>query len=113
MKGGAVMRRFIVAFAVLLVLCAALCTGMATVPSVNLSILSATDLNQLQKDVQSEIKLHHETNSKTEEAVKKAVESVTEEYYRQKDISISWAWYGWEYDYKRDKDFFTFNTHLD
>lgn len=107
------MRRFIVAFAVLLVLCAALCTGMATVPSVNLSILSATDLNQLQKDVQSEIKLHHETNSKTEEAVKKAVESVTEEYYRQKDISISWAWYGWEYDYKRDKDFFTFNTHLD
>lgn len=107
------MRRYIVAFIVLLVLCALMCAGLAAVPSVDLSVMSASDLKQLQKDVQAEIKLHHEMNSTTENDVKKVAESVTEEYYRQKGISISWAWHGWEYDYKRDKDFFTFNTHLD
>ena len=107
------MRRLAVALALILVLCFALCAGLAAVPSVDLSVMSASDLKQLQKDVQAEIKLHHEMNSNTEEAVKKAVESVTEEYYRQQGVSVSWAWYGWEYDYKRDKDFFTFNTHLD
>lgn len=107
------MRQFIVAFTVLLVLCLALCASLAAVPSLNLFVMSASDLKQLQKDIQTEIKAHHEMNSTTENAVKDTVESVTEKYYQQKGISISWAWHSWEYDYKRDKDFFSFKTHLD
>lgn len=107
------MRRLVAVLAVLVLLCAVVCVGLAEIPNIDLSVMSAVDLKQLQGDIVSENMLHHEMNSITESAVKKAAESVTEDYYRQKGIKISWAWHGWEYDYKRDKDFFTFATHLD
>ena len=107
------MRRLVALLAVLVLLCTAVCVSLAEVPDIDLSVMSAADLKQLQGNIASEIMLHHEMNSTTESAVKKAAESVAEEYYRQKGIKISWAWHGWEYDYKREKDFFTFSTHLD
>ena len=107
------MRRFFVALVIVLMLTITVYISLAEIPNIDLSVVSATDLKQLQQDITSENKLHHEMNSSTEAAVKKAAESATEEYYRQKGIKISWAWHGWEYDYKRDKDFFTFATHLD
>lgn len=106
------MRRLVIAL-VAFVLCAVVCAGLAEIPELDLSRMSAANLNQLQKDIEAENRLHHEMNSQTESGVKKAAESAVEAYYRDQGITVSWAWHGWEYQYQRDKDFFTFATHLD
>ena len=88
-------------------------TALADIPAVDLSTLSLDELNLLRTDINTEIKSHHETDSKVEERVLNAVKLVTERYYSEKGIKISWAWHSWEYTYSRNGDNLTLSTHLD
>ena len=88
-------------------------TALADIPAVDLSVLSLEELNLLQTDINTEIKAHHETDSRVEESVLNAVKLVTERYYSEKGIKISWAWHSWEYTYSRNGDYLTLSTHLD
>lgn len=97
-----------------LILCLCLSfAGHAEIPSVDLSTFSLEELNQVKADIASETKLHHETSAKVQEDVLKTVKAATEQYYSEKGITVSWAWYDWEYKYTRNFDFFTLTTHLD
>ena len=102
----------ILVFTLVLCLCVPLVVS-AEIPSVDLSTFSLEELNQIKSDISAESKLHHETNSKVEDGIQNAVKAMTEQYYSEKGITVSWAWYGWEYNYSRNFDFFTFSTHLD
>ena len=96
------------------ILCLCLiCTGYAEVPSVDLSTFSLAELTQFQADIRAENRLHHETDAEVEAGVLEAVKAVTEDYYAAQGITVSWAWYGWEYSYSRNYDFLTFSSHLD
>ena len=53
-------------------------TALADIPAVDLSTLSLDELNLLRTDINTEIKAHHETDSKVEERVLNAVKLVTE-----------------------------------
>lgn len=103
---------FILVFTLVLCFCLPF-GGNAEIPSIDLTTFSLEELNQIKSDISAENKLHHETNSKVEEDVLNTVKAITEQYYSEKGITISWAWYGWEYSYSRNFDFFTFSSHLD
>lgn len=108
------MRKVLSILTFTLVLCLWLpLAGNAEAPNVDLTTFSLEELNQIKADISAEYKLHHEINSKIEEGVLKAVKSMTEQYFSQMRITVSWAWYSWEYNYTRDHDFFTLSTHLD
>ena len=87
--------------------------GFAELPNVNLSMLPLSTLQGLQDDISTEIRQHHTMISRIEEAILQAVKTATEAYYADQGITVSWAWFGWEYQYAREKDFFTFHSHLD
>lgn len=80
---------------------------------INLSILSLDELNQLKKDIDTENDLHYRTNGKMEDAIYKIVKQEVENYYSVKGCTISWPWFGWDYHYSREKDLFSFSSHVD
>ena len=81
----------ILVFTLILCLCVPLVVS-AEIPSVDLSTFSLEELNQIKSDISAESKLHHETSSKVQEDVLKAVKAATEQIYSEKGITVSWAW---------------------
>ena len=79
----------------------------------DLSDYSVTELHLLESEIEREKTLHHTVSDSVREAVLRTVQTVTEELYAQRGITVSWAWYDWEYEYSRDGDFLTFASHLD
>ena len=99
------MRKTLLVVAMMLVVCIGWCFfAVAEDPQVDLSVLSLAELNQIKSDIAVENNLHHETNSIVEDAVLNVVKAETEKYYSERGITVSWAWYGWEYNYSRNMD---------
>ena len=84
----------------------------AEIPKTDLSLCTAEELNQIRADIDTENQIHHTVNSTVEDEVLRAVKAGAEEYYQAKGITVSWAWYDWEYSYTRDVDLLTCSTHL-
>jgi len=107
-------RRFPAVITMIVTVCLAIFSaGVAEKIDPDLSTLSLSALTQLKTDIATEIRQHHTIISRIEEAVLGTVQKTTEEYYAAQGITVSWAWYGWEYQYAREKDVFTFHSHLD
>ena len=108
------MRRIITAFFCVLVLCfAAWHVSLAEIPDLRLSVTTLADLNQLKEDIAAERELHYALDDETKAAFRQAAKEIIEREYMSKYQSkVEWAWYDWEYEYTRDKDFYTFRTHL-
>lgn len=103
--------RAIVLLLLLFVISASMC--LAEVPELCLSTFSLSELNQLKKDIETEQKLHHNVTSTIENKLLKIVKDEVSKVYAAKGIEISWPWAGWNYDYNRNKDFFTLTTHTE
>lgn len=75
--------------------------------------MQVADLTALRSDIYAEYNLHHSVSSAQEDEILTIVKKETANYYYNKKIDISWAWYGSEYKYTRDMDYFTLDTHID
>lgn len=107
------MRQLIMTCTVVLILCIlTVCTGLAEIPEADFSQTSLSVLNQLLEDIASERSLHYEMDDEMKEEVNKAAKTAFGRYYAYKH-SITWAWHDWEYEYQRDRDLFTFKSHVD
>lgn len=108
------MRRIMAGFFCALTLCLlAWHFSLAEIPDLRLSLTTLADLNRLKEDIAGERKLHYTLDDAKKEEVKRAAEEIIErEFMSMYQSKVEWAWYGWEYKYTRDKDFYTFETHL-
>lgn len=77
----------------------------------NLHKMSRAQLETMQDDINSVMKLHHKADSDIKEKVQKVVKTETESYYAKFDCEVEWAWV--DYEYTCDWDFVTLSTHLD
>ena len=107
------MRKKIILALISLCLCLAVSNAaLSDIPEIDLSTFSLNDLNQLWLDISKEFTKHHKTDSNEEKKILNIVKNEVENYYTESGITVDWAWYGWEYEYTRDKDLFTLSTHL-
>ena len=109
------MRKIPAALVCALLLCLAVWrAGLADIPDLRISESTLADLNQLKEDIAAERKLHHTLDDSMKEEVKKAAEKRIESYLAEYTgaVMFDWAWYDREYEYTRDKDYFTFKTHV-
>ena len=102
------MKRWI---CILLVLGMTVSLAMAERPEVDMTRLGREELNSIIEDVETEMERHHELSSGSQDAVLAATKEITEDYFSDQGIEISWAWI--DYTYTRDWDFYTLTTHID
>lgn len=79
----------------------------------DLSIIARVELEDLKRDISKELKQNHEITGDVKEMVLAVVKLECEQYYADQGIQVTWAWYGSEYKYTKNKDLFTLVTHLD
>lgn len=76
-----------------------------------LTRLGQEELIAIIEDIDAELERHHELDSDCRDAVLAATEEMTESYFNDQGIEITWAWV--DYTYTRDWDFYTLSTHID
>ena len=79
----------------------------------DLSILARVELEDLKRDISTELKQNHEITGDEKDMVLAVIKQECEQYYADQGIQVTWAWYGSEYKYTKNKDLFTLVTHLD
>lgn len=78
--------------------------------SYNLANMSRLELQELNEQIEDEIKNSHTSSYGQNDSVFNATKDYVENYYLQKGIEVSWPWF--HYDYTRDWDFYTLNTDI-
>ena len=109
------MRRFAAGLIGVFALCAAaVCAALAENQVPDLSRTPLSVLNQIKQDIAEEYRIHYDIDDLTREDVIRAAKTAVEDYYTTtRGRVISWAWHSWEYQVTRDKDLFTFSSHVD
>lgn len=108
------MKKALASFAILITLCCCAQSALiARAAGHDLTALTFAELDQLKADIVATIRDHHEASDEEREAVFAAVKEAAEAYYARQGIAISWAWYGREYHYAQQWDFYSLSTHLD
>lgn len=109
------MRRFAAGLIGVLALCfAAACAALAENQVPDLSRTPLSVLNQIKQDIAEEYRIHYDIDDLTREDVIRAAKEAVEDYYTTtRGRVISWAWHSWEYQVTRDRDLFTFSSHVD
>jgi Putative peptidoglycan-binding domain-containing protein len=79
--------------------------------SIDLTTLTASELNAFARDINRVIERHHEPNSATNEAALSVVKKAVRLYFAEKGYDVTWAWVN--YNYSRTWDFYTVSTHVD
>lgn len=82
-----------------------------SLPPPELSEMATVELQELLDDISSEIKGHHELKHEEEKLILSIVKDKAEQFYASQGIKITWAWI--RYDYSRNRDLYSLETHLD
>lgn len=78
----------------------------------DLSKLKSEELNLLKDEISEVIEKYHIPKSEIKDEVLNTVKNAVESYAKEKNIEdVSWAWI--DYDYTREWDFYTLDTHAD
>ena len=81
--------------------------------SEDVSTLTYRQLQALLTDISSANQKYHSPTDAEKNGVLSAVQAAVAAFYTPKGYKIdSWAWYGHEYTYTKDWDFFTLKTHV-
>lgn len=79
---------------------------------IELSKLNSGELSELAKKAHDAIEKYHEPDSNEKDKVLSVVETSVEEFAENAGVDdVSWAWF--DYEYTRDWDFYTLDTHAD
>lgn len=78
---------------------------------VDLTNYTTEQLNILSDRIKQEIKENHSLASKERDSLSDAVKAFVEAVFSQNDMSVSWAWI--DYDYTREWEYATMQTHFD
>ena len=99
------------------VLCTSGTTGVTGIKSVyaaenDSSKLKSEELSLLKDEISEVIEKYHTPKSEIKDEVLNTVKNDVESYAKEKNIEdVSWAWI--DYDYTREWDFYTLDTHAD
>lgn len=78
----------------------------------DLSKLKSEELSLLKDEISEVIEKYHTPKSEIKDEVLNTVKNDVESYAKEKNIEdVSWAWI--DYDYTREWDFYTLDTHAD
>jgi len=77
---------------------------------IDLTVLSESELKDLQNLIKDELSKNHKTTSKGESTVKTLVGKAVEDHFAQSGIKVSWPWF--DYDFTCDWGYYTETTRI-
>lgn len=78
---------------------------ISEITGINLAVYSTDALENLRSQINNEISANHEPKSAVSDVVKSLTKSATEKYLSEKDATVSWPWF--DYNFTNDWNLYT------